>query len=227
MANYFSYLPSIRVGVPDGNSSLKNYVEVKNIFRKVKVRTEALRNLTYFEKYTIQGDEKPYNISYNFYKTPDYEWIILLMNDITNVYTQWPLSQREFEIMIRTKYGVNGEQRIHHWETKEIKDLNGNIVVNAGTIVYEDYTKQLGPNILSGDELVRSVSYYEYEQQLNEDKREIYLPFPDQIFAIQNELVSALQYEPSIDNEGLGADRKNSGDDDFYTFKYFSIGFNN
>jgi hypothetical protein len=224
MANYFSYLPNIRVGIPEQNSSIKNYVEIKNLFRRVKFRTETLRNLTYFEKYSIPGDDKPYNVSYNFYQTPKYEWVILLLNDITNVYTQWPLSQREFEIMISKKYGTQSESGIHHWETNIIKDLDGNVVVPAGMVVSEDFTRRLGNTILSGDELVTAVSYYEYEERLNESKRQIYLPYPDRMFAITNELTSLLQYYSSVDTKDLGNDTKNSGDDDFYTFKYFTSG---
>lgn len=224
MANYFSYIPNIKVGVPEANSSLKNYVEVKNIFRRVKVRAEALRNITYFEKYSIPGDDKPYNVSYNFYKTPDYEWVILLLNDITNVYSQWPMSQREFEIMIREKYGPQGELETHHWETREIRDLQGNIVVPAGMVVDQDFTKRLGNQIISGDRLVERITNYEYEVRLNEEKRDIYLPYPDRMFAITNELTRLLTYEPSIDTQGLGGGTKNSGDDDYYSFQYFKSG---
>lgn len=224
MPKYFSYLPNIKVGSSDKDTSLKNFIEVKNIFRRVKVRAEALRNLTYFEKYIIPGNSKPYNVSYDVYNTADYEWVILLLNDITNVYTQWPLSQNEFEMMIREKYGVNGELRTHHWETKEIKDLRGNIIVPAGIVVDRDFTKRVGTTILSNDELLTKVTYYEYEQRLNEDKREIYLPYPDRIFSIINELTTILQYETSVDTEGLGGTIKNSGDEDYYSFQYFTVG---
>lgn len=224
MSKYFSYLPNIKVGVPEANSSLKNYVEVKNLFRRVKVRAEALRNLTYFEKYSIPGDDKPYNVSYNFYKTPDYEWVILLLNDITNVYSQWPLSQREFEFMIREKYGPQGELETHHWETKEIKDLQGNIVVPAGMVVDQGFTKRLGNTIVSGDRLVERITNYEHEVRLNEEKRDIYLPYPDRIFAITNELTRILSYERSVDTNGLGGTTKNSGDEDYYNFQYFRSG---
>lgn len=224
MANYFSYLPNIKVGVPDATSTLKNYVEVKNIFRRVKVRADTLRNLTYFEKYTIPGDAKPYNVSYDIYGTPDYEWIILLLNDITNIYKDWPLTQREFESMIREKYGISGELETHHWETKEIKDLRGNIIVPAGMTVDENFTKRIGQTIMGGDDLVERVTYYEYEMRQNEEKREIYLPYPDRMFTIINELTTLLQYESSIDTQGLGGNTKNSGDDDYYTFQYFTVG---
>lgn len=224
MSNYFSYLPDIKVGVPEENTSIKNYVEVKNIFRRVRPRIDTLRNLTYFEKYSIPGDDKPYNVSYDFYKTPDYEWVILLLNNITNIYTEWPLSQREFELMIREKYGAVGELETHHWETKEFKNLNGVTIVPAGMIVDENFTKRIGQTIVSGDELVERITNYEYEVRLNEEKRSIYIPYPDRIFPIINELTTLMQYESSIDTEGLGGTSKNSGDDDYYTFQYFQVG---
>jgi hypothetical protein len=160
----------------------------------------------------------------NIYGTPDYEWIILLLNDISNVYKDWPLTQREFEFMIREKYGISGELETHHWETKEIKDLRGNIIVPAGMTVDEHFTKRIGEAILGGDDLIERVTYYEYELRQNEEKRQIYLPYPDRMFTIINELTTLLQYESSIDTQGLGGNTKNSGDDDYYTFQYFTVG---
>lgn len=228
MSKYFSYIPNIRVGVPEQNNSLKNYVEVKNLFRRVKFAAGAARNLTYFEKYSIPGDDKPYNVSHTIYGTPDYEWVILLLNDITNVYTQWPLSQREFEAYIHEKYisnGINAELNTHHWETREVRNLRGDIVVPAGMIVNEDFTKLLpNGNILAGDEIVNRVTNYEHEYRLNEAKRDIYLPYPDTIFSVMNELQSLLQYFESIDTQSSTNMTKNSGDEDFYNFKYFNLG---
>lgn len=223
MPNYFSYLPNIKVGIPEQNSSLKNYIEIKNIFRRVKFVTESIRNLTFFEKYSIPGDDKPYHVSYNIYGTPDYEWIILLVNDITNIYTEWPISQREFEYMIRDKYGTQGELQTRYWETNEIKNIQGDIIVPKGMIVSENFTKTLANgNILSGNQLVHRITHYEHEMSLNESKRDIYLPYPDTMFTIINELTTLLQYDSSIDTRNVDNNSKNSGDDDYYNFRYFS-----
>lgn len=227
MSNYFSYLPDIKVGIPEQDTSLKNYIEIKNLFRRVRAKSQTLRDLTYFEKYSIPGDDKPYNVSYNVYGTPKYEWIILLVNDIANLYKEWPLSSREFEFMIREKYGVQGELETHHYETKEIKDQRGNIIVPAGLTVSADFTKTLGQTILSGDQLIDNITYYEYEMRLNEAKRDIFLPYPDAIFTIQNELTTLMQYKRSIDTSDNRSNMKNSGDDDYYTFKYFTSGIVN
>jgi hypothetical protein len=223
MANYFSYLPNIRVGVPETNSSIKNYIITKNIFRRVKAQSQFLRNLTYFEKFTIPGDDKPYTVSYNVYDTPKYEWIILLVNDIVNLYSEWPLSRPEFEYSIKTKYGTK-DHEIHHYETKEILDSDGNIILPKGIIVNSNFSKRINRFILSGEQLLKSVSNYEFEEKINEEKREIYLPYPSTISTIENELVTLLQYDPSKDIIDDMSHTKNSGDDDFYSFKYFSKG---
>lgn len=227
MSQYFSYLPNIKVGIPEQDTSLKNYIEIKNIFRRVKASSQTLRDLTYFEKYTIRGDAKPYNVSYDVYGTPKYEWLILLVNDIVNVYKEWPLSAREFEIMIREKYGVQGELETHHYETKEVKDLQGNVIVPAGMTVDENFTKRLGPNLLAGEQIFENITYYEYEMRLNESKRNIYMPYPEALFTIEKEVTSLLQYKRSIDTSDNRTNMKNSGDDDYYLFKYISSGIGN
>lgn len=223
MANYFKNLPNIKVQIPEPDSSIKNYIEIKNLFRRVKAKSQTLRNLTYFEKYTIPGDDKPYNVSYNVYGSPKYEWIILLVNDIVNVYTEWPLSSIEFENMIRQKYGTQGELATHHLETKEIRDIQGNIIIPAGLTVDQHFTKTLpSGRVVSGDELINNITFYEYETRLNESKRDIFLPYPDAIFTIEKEMKSLMQYKKSVDTIDNKSNSKNSGDDDFYLLQYIT-----
>jgi hypothetical protein len=223
MAEYFSYLPNIRISVPDKGTSLKQFVVTKNLFRRVKAQAQSLRNMTYFEKYTIPGDDKPYNVSYNVYGTPKHEWIILLINDIINIYTEWPLSRVEFERMLKDKYSTKIYD-IHHYETNEILDSRGNILFSKGITVEPNFTKMINGAIISSNELVNGVTNYEYEERINESKREIYLPYPDAITTIKSELVRLLQYDPSRDLLADQSDLKNSGDEDFYDFKYFTKG---
>jgi len=63
--------------------------------------------------------------------------------------------------------------------------------------------------------------------RLNESKRDIFLPYPSALFAIENEMKTLLQYKRSIDTEGNKSNLKNSGDDDFYLFKYITSGIIN
>lgn len=215
MSNYFSHLPNIKVGIPEKDSSLSNYIEIKNIFRRVKPNLDELKKFTYFEKYSIQGDEKPYQVSKKIYGTIKYEWLILLLNNITNVYTDWPLSGREFENMMAKQYGTR-DQDTRHWETKQIIFEN-NVVLEGGIIVNPDFKFTL-PNriILTGDDVVERITNYEYEMRQNEKKRDIYLPFPGTVERFVIELQQLLQYYESIDTRDAGTNSKNSGDEQYY-----------
>ncbi|UYA57498.1 baseplate wedge subunit [Synechococcus phage S-CREM1] len=219
MANYFSNVPNIRVGVPGMETSQQEYVTIKNIFRRVKGVFLSMKRDTIFEKYTIPGDEKPYQVSQRIYKTPDYEWIILLTNDITNIYSEWPLSQREFEDMMQRKYGTRSNET-KHWVTKEVIFENM-VIVQPGIIVNQNYTyKRPDGVIIGGDSLVRPISHYEYEYELNENKRLIYLLNPVYIDEFDRQMRELLQYPESEDR--LSYTEKKSGDDDeIYAVRIF------
>ena len=219
MANYFSNVPNIRVGVPGMETSQQEYVTIKNIFRRVKGVFLSMKRDTIFEKYTIPGDEKPYQVSQRIYKTPDYEWIILLTNDITNIYSEWTLSQREFEDMMQRKYGTRSNET-KHWVTKEVIFENM-VIVQPGIIVNQNYTyKRPDGVIIGGDSLVRPISHYEYEYELNENKRLIYLLNPVYIDEFDRQMRELLQYPESEDR--LSYTEKKSGDDDeIYAVRIF------
>lgn len=219
MANYFSNVPNIRVGVPGMETSQQEYVTIKNIFRRVKGVFLSMRRDTIFEKYTVPGDEKPYQVSQRIYKTPDYEWIILLTNDITNIYSEWPLSQREFEDMMQRKYGTRSNET-KHWVTKEVIYENM-VIVQPGIIVNQNYTyKRPDGVIIGGDSLVRPISYYEYEYQLNEDKRLIYLLNPVYVDEFDRQMRELLQYPESQDRVSY-TEKKSGDDDEIYAVRIF------
>jgi len=219
MSNYFANVPNIRVGVPGMETSQQEYVVIKNIFRRVKGIFMSMKRDTIFEKYTIPGDEKPYQVSDRIYKTPNYEWIILLTNDITNIYSEWPLSQREFEDMMQRKYGTKSNET-KHWVTKEIL-FNNMVIVPAGIIVNQNYTyKRPDGVIIGGDTLVRPISFYEYEYELNEKKRLIYLINPVYIDEFDRQMRELLQYPESEDR--ISYTEKGSGDEDeIYSVRIF------
>jgi Base plate wedge protein 53 len=222
-SNFFSIVPNIRVGVPGSKDTFdQEYIEIKNIFRRVKADFDKVKSLLAFEKYSIPGDELPYHVAQRIYRSTDYEWVILLTNNITNVYTQWPLSQREFEFMLRKKYGTQSDA-IHHWETKEIV-FNGNILVQSGIIVDRDYKfKRPDGIIISNDGLVRPISNYEYEYQKNEKKRDIYLLNPIYLDQFVGQMETLLSYYQSDDI--LTDKLKSTGDEEELLFvKTFDIG---
>lgn len=219
--HYFSIVPNVRVGFPGSKNTWdQEYVVMKNIFRRTTADFNKVKGFLSFEKYVIAGDDKPYQVSQRIYGSPKYEWVILLTNNIVNVYTQWPRSNDEFNDYFRKKYGTQGEG-LHHYVTREIVFENV-VVVKEGTIVDKDYRFIL-PNhtVISGPSLVRPVSNYEYEYEKNEEKREIYLINPLVIddFIREMERKLAYQFSSDITNQ----DVKDSSDDDelFYKVKVF------
>lgn len=199
MSNFFSRLPNIIVGDPHSDSVPSNYIVTKNLFRRSKVIPEVLRNFTYFSKYTIPGNAKPYQVAYDVYGSKDYEWVILIVNDITNVYDQWPLSAIELEKKIKEKYGLR-QNETKHWRTKEIKDDKNNIIVPSGLIVEESYTYRLANGeFIPKNDLIERVTNYQYEVEDNDNKRNIYLVFPDVLDKFVTEYDQTIQYVKHAD----------------------------
>lgn len=219
--HYFSIVPNIRVGYPGSKNTWdQEYVVMKNIFRRTTMDFSKNKAVMTFEKYVIFGDDKPYQVSQRIYGSPKYEWVILLTNNIVNVYSQWPKSNDEFDIYFRKKYGTNIEG-LYHYVTKKV-EYQGIEVVEEGTVVDVDYKFTL-PNgtVIGSDSLVRPVSNYEYEYTKNEEKRSIYLinPFVIDDFIVEMERLLRYQFSSDITSQ----DVKDSSDDDelFYKAKVF------
>lgn len=219
--HYFSIVPNIRVGYPGSKNTWdQEYVVMKNIFRRTTMDFSKNKAVMTFEKYVIFGDDKPYQVSQRIYGSPKYEWVILLTNNIVNVYSQWPKSNDEFDIYFRKKYGTNIEG-LYHYVTKKV-EYQGIEVVEEGTVVDIDYKFTL-PNgtVIGSDSLVRPVSNYEYEYTKNEEKRSIYLinPFVIDDFIVEMERLLRYQFSSDITSQ----DVKDSSDDDelFYKARVF------
>jgi hypothetical protein len=219
MPNFFSNLPNIVIGDPNSDSVPSNFVITKNLFRRSKVIPEVLRNFTYFTKYTIPGNMKPYQVSYDIYGSVDYEWIVLISNDITNVYDQWPLSAIELQTKISKQYGVK-QNEIKYWRTKEVKNSKGNIIVPKNLVVNDTYTYRL-PNgeFISKNNLIEAVTNYEYELEKNDEKRNIYLVFPELLERFVTEYQQAIQYPKHEDLINTQPNLKGPGNESYDRLK--------
>lgn len=121
------------------NSSY-DYVRVKNIFRRAKIRDDFFKNAVVFTKYKIIGEERPEQVSEKIYGSPIYDWVVLTSNNILNVRTEWPLSDSEFTSFLERKYTEAELSSPHHYETVEIRDTRGKLIVPAGKIVDSNFT---------------------------------------------------------------------------------------
>ena len=100
MAKYFETFPKLLYDI----DNTKNFKLVTDIFRRIKVREQLKTNAALFSTYDVPSGETPETTSYKHFGTTDYFWIILLLNDITDRYYGWPLSDQDFEKYVKDKY---------------------------------------------------------------------------------------------------------------------------
>ncbi len=142
MSNYFSKVPNLEyVSRLKDNRSANDYIEVKNLFMRSKVREDIFNNLSYFQQYSVVGNERPDNVAYEIYGDENLDWVVLMSNNIMNVYDEWPKTQDELDKYLLSKYGsydtlYNG---IHHYETIEYKSTDGITIVQPNLIVDETF----------------------------------------------------------------------------------------
>ena len=184
MASYFRNVPNFEYvnRLPNSHSS-SEYIEVKNLFKRGKIKNDIFKDVTYFTKYNVKGDDRPDNVAFDVYQDSTLDWVILLANNIINVQNEWPLTQESFENYLLNKYG--NEQSIHgihHYESKEIKNSIGSIILKEGLHVPQYFTlKFLDANLGTytevggaGDLITTEVTNYDYEVNLQNEKRNIY-----------------------------------------------------
>ena len=141
MASYFSYLPNIDLAIRPIRFpwSEQQYKVAKNIFRRFKLSDSVLDTATYFKKYVIDDSDRPDLVSELLYGRSDYDWVIMMCNNIMNPYYDWPMSTPVLNDYINNKY--DNPYEIKHYVTNEVKDSAGNVVLPAGQIVDEGFYK--------------------------------------------------------------------------------------
>jgi hypothetical protein len=132
---YFRQVPNFEyISRNPGDKYISEYIPVKNLFKRGKLRDDIFGNLQFFEKYQIIGDERPDNVAYKFYNDETLDWVVLLSNNILNIQSEWPMTQRTFDKVMLEKYGSyeNLYSGIHHYETEEVKNSLGITVLKGG-----------------------------------------------------------------------------------------------
>ena len=203
MANpYFRNLPNFDyVNRTSDGKNISDYTAVKNLFKKGKLREDIIENLTLFEKYTIIGDDRPDNVAYEVYGDATLDWVVLTSNNIINVYDEWPMSQQSFDTYLTQKYLFNYNliyNGIHHYESKEVRNSQGVVIFPKGitveatqTVSYYDYydEKQVTINVAV------PITNYEYEEKLNNEKRNIFLLKNEYLNIVFDDLEEMMQYK--------------------------------
>jgi len=198
---YFRQVPNFQyIDRSPGDQSISNYTEVKNLFKRGKLREDIFGDLSFFTKYSIKGDERPDNVAYKIYNDATLDWIVLLSNNIINIQTEWPLTQNSFYNFLIDKYGSDDAlYETHHYETIEVRNSDGAIIVPAGlqvpfdyTVTYYDYNSNTQ---LSTENITVEVTNYDYEEKIQNDKRNIFVLKPDYLNVIFNDLEEIMPYK--------------------------------
>ena len=195
--SYFRELPDLFYQSPlkDRNSSTE-YVRVKNLFRRVKLRDDLQNVFTAFNKYEIGEGERPDTVAEDLYGSSDLDWIVMLTAGITNVRDQWPLSDYQLYKFAENKYGTE-LNNFAFYETTEVKDSSGRLILPKGKVVDSDFKIPNPSNKASDLNPVTGITNYEYEVRKNDEKRLIYILKPEYLQIYLGDMRRIMQYEKS------------------------------
>ena len=201
MPSYFRQVPNFEYvnRLPDSKNS-SEYIEVKNIFKRGKLKKDIFDNLMYFTKYKIIGDERPDNVAFRVYEDPTLDWLVLLSNNIVNIQTEWPLEQQSFLNYLLNKYGSQANLlQPHHYETKLTKNTRGDVIVKRGLEVPEDYSFEYYDGVLgkyvTTSNITSAVSNYNYELKIENAKRNIYVLKTKYLNVVLNDMSEIMPYK--------------------------------
>ena len=192
--SYFRELPNIfyQSQSKDRNSS-NDYVLVKNLFRRTKLRDDIQSVVTLFNKYQISPGERPDTIAEYLYGDPGLDWVVMMTANIINIRDQWPLSDKELYEYADNKYG-NKLNDVRYYETTEVKDSLNRLILPKGKIVDQDF-KIPDPSSSTTDlNPVVSVSNYVHEVRENDKKRQIFVLKPEFLGMFLEDMRNEMKY---------------------------------
>ena len=203
MANpYFRNLSEFDyVNRTEGGINSGDYTRVKNLFKKGVLREDIFQDLSFFTKYIIIGDDRPDNVADQIYDDPTLDWVVLLANNITNIQSEWPMSQADFNTYITEKYENETTlySGIHHYEANEVKTSRDVIIIPSGMRVgvgqsVSFYDDGLGQQVTKTD-VASPITNYIYEDRLNNAKRNIFILKPQYLQIVFDDLENIMQYK--------------------------------
>lgn len=204
---YFRELPNLYYPsfLSDKNSSL-NYVEVKNLFRRVKIRDDLKDIFTMFNKYEIPEGARPDTVAEELYGNDELDWVVCLTGGILNVRNDWPLSDRDLYDFAEEKYGTELNDT-RFYETKEIRNTAKKLILEKGKVVYDDFsieyhdpddlTANNGYVTKSGTTVRIGISNFQHEVRLNNSKRSIYVLKNNYLQTFLNDIRDIMTYQKS------------------------------
>ena len=93
-----------------------NYKLLPDILRRVKLRSAIRGSSMLFDTYDVRNGERPEDIAFKWFGNAELHWVILMTNNVTDRYYQWPMNQAQFAEYLTDKYGAGNEDAVHHYE---------------------------------------------------------------------------------------------------------------
>ena len=194
---YFRELPNLRYPsfLPNKTSSL-DFVDVKNIFRRAKMRDDLQNNFTLFNKYEIPMGARPDTVAEDLYGSAQFDWVVLTVAGIINVRNEWPLNPKDLFDYSFDKYG-DALNSTRFFETTEVKDSSGRLILPKGKVVDSNFTipKPGTPNATLNP--VVGVSNYDYETRINDEKGKIFVLREEYLQEFLNDMREIMIYNES------------------------------
>tara|TARA_Y100001970_G_scaffold191879_1_gene233228 strand:+ start:6857 stop:7522 length:666 start_codon:yes stop_codon:yes gene_type:complete len=200
MSDYFNNIPNFNYVSRLPNAKISDYITVKNFFKRGFIREDIFENLAFFTKYQIKGDDRPDNVAWEIYQESGLDWLVLTCNNIINVQSEWPMSQENFERFLLDKYETHEAlNNTHHYETIEVKDTLGSIILKEGNWVDSNFSLTYYDNILekqiTADPTNKPITNYDYEIKIEDEKRNIFLLKPQYLNIIYDDMDEIMEYK--------------------------------
>ena len=194
---YFRELPNLNYQsfLKERNNST-DFIQVKNIFRRAKLRDDLSYIFTSLIRYYIRDGFRPDTVAEEIYGDAGLDWVIITSANIINIRDQWPLDSREMYNYASNKYG-NDLNQIRHYVATEVKDSNGRLVFPKGKVVDEGFTIPDPASSTATINPVAGVTNYEYETSLNDAKKEIYILDPKYLGMFLKDMRTIMRYKDS------------------------------
>ena len=149
-----------------GNGEVK---VVTNLLKRVAVRTKIKTNALILDTYNVKNGETPESIADKLYDDPELHWVVLMINDITDRYHQWPMYEQQFNTYVNEKY--SDPDGVHHYEISQTSgDTSVKVEVYNNSALFSGDT-----DFYSGASIITNRQYEEREQ---DKKRQIKLLDP-------------------------------------------------
>ena len=195
--SYFNLLPNFKYLSPLKEGGKRDqYIEVKNLFKRIRLKSEVFQFALSFNDYIIDDGERPDTIAEGLYASAKYDWVVLLSANIINVEDQWPVPEGKLWDLADEKYGGD-LNAVHHYETTEVKNSDGKLILPGKLVVDPDFTIQDPNNYTQTINPTVAVSNWLVETRKNNEKRAIKVVKREYLNTLVNDTKNILQYQSS------------------------------